>query len=63
MQSRNTRDRDTNMTPAEFLMQRKIREVLPRSKEHPVDMTWHCLADQREAVLADREAEPSSRRG
>ena len=34
MQYRNTRDRDTNRSPAEFLMERTLRDYLPRSKEH-----------------------------
>ena len=34
MQYRNTRDRDTNRSPAEFLMGRTMHDFLPRSKEH-----------------------------
>ena len=34
MQYRNTRDRDTNRSPAEFLMGGTMHDFLPRSKEH-----------------------------
>ena len=34
VQYRNTRDRDTNRSPAKFLMGRTLCDFLPRSKEH-----------------------------
>ena len=34
VQYRNTWERDTNRSPAEFLMERTLRDFLPRSKKH-----------------------------
>ena len=51
LQYRNTKDRDTGKSPAEFLLGRTLRDFLPRSKEQLMNSTWHRLADQREAAL------------
>ena len=51
LQYRNTKDRDTGKSPAEFLLGRALRDFLPRSKEQLMNNTWHILADQREAAL------------
>jgi len=61
LQYRNTKDRDTGKSPAEFLMGRQLRDFMPRSKEQLMGWTWHHLAAQREAALAVRGAKLKER--
>ena len=61
LQYRNTKDRDTGKSPAEFLMGRQLRDFLPRPKDQLVGKTWSLLASQREAALALRGAKLKER--
>ena len=49
LQYRNTKDRDTGKSPAEFLMGRQLRDFLPKTKAQLVGKTWSDLASQRES--------------
>ena len=53
---RNTKDKDTGVSPAEFLLGRQLRDFLPVSKEKILGQKWNDLAKQREEALADRGA-------
>ena len=61
LQYRNTKDRDTGKSPAEFLMGRQLRDFIPKSKAQLVGKTWSDLASQRESALALRGAKLSSK--
>ena len=54
MQYRNTKDRDTGISPAEFMLGRPLRDFLPVSKQKILGQRWVELARQREEALADR---------
>ena len=54
LQYRNTRDRDTGKSPAEFLMSHQLRDFLPKPKEQLVGKNWSTLATKRELALALR---------
>ena len=54
MQYRNTKDRDTGISPAEFMLGRPLRDFLPVSKKKILGQRWVELARQREEALADR---------
>ena len=54
LQYRNTKDRDTGVSPAQSLMGRELRDFIPRSKDQLMAPVWHELAGQREAALAIR---------
>ena len=53
LQYRNTKDRDTGLSPAEFMLGRQLRDFLPASKKKILGHRWIDLAKQREAALAD----------
>ena len=48
----NTRDRDTGILPAKFLMGRQLRDFLPKPKEQLLRKPWSHLAAQRGSALA-----------
>ena len=54
MQYRDTKDRDTGISPAEFMLSRPLRDFLQVSKEKIFGQRWVELARQREEALADR---------
>ena len=43
LQYRNTKDRDTGKSPAEFLMGRQLRDFMPRSKEQLMGWTLSLI--------------------
>ena len=57
LQYRNTKDRDTGKSPAEFLLGRRLRDFIPVPKENLVGTAWRKLAKHRELALADRGAQ------
>ena len=54
LQYRNTKDRDTGKSPAEFLLGRRLRDFMPIPKENLVGSEWKNLARQREIALSAR---------
>ena len=55
------KERDTGKSPAEFLMGRQLRDILPKSKDQLIDKTWSNLVSQRESTLALRGAKMKER--
>ena len=54
LQYRNTKDRDTGISPAEFMLGRQLRDFLPTSKQKILGQKWIDLGKQQERALADR---------
>jgi hypothetical protein len=51
LQLRNTKDRDTNLSPAKALYGRELRDFLTRPGSALMDEMWMNLADAREQAL------------
>ena len=56
LQYRNTKDRDTGKSPAEFLLGRQLRDYLLIPRKNLVGRDWKNLRKQREGTLAVRGA-------
>ena len=61
LQYRNTKDRDTGVSPAKSLMGRELRDFVPQSREQLMNPVWHNLAEQRELALAVRGSKMKER--
>ena len=61
LQYRNTRDRDIGKSPAEMLMNRQLRDFMPKHRTQLIGPVWERLARQREEALAVRGAKLKER--
>ena len=61
LQYRNTKDRDIGKSPAEMLMNRQLRDFIPRHRTQLIGAAWERLARQQEEALAVRGAKLQER--
>ena len=61
LQYQNARDGDIGKSPVELLMGRKLRDFLPKSRNHLIGKPWTLLAAQQESDLAVRGAKLKER--